>query len=101
MMRLEELKLEKVANEDLEVFPDGRRTKKTSTSKSKDSPSQKHEHQGTGNKSNGKTYARDSPRPKNLVRFGVWFLYVFIFNQEDFERNLNLHSTFGDRCQTL
>ena len=25
MMRLEELKLEKVANEDMEVFPDGRR----------------------------------------------------------------------------
>ena len=29
-------------------------------------------------------------------------LYVFVFDQGDFERNLNLHSSlnpFGDRCQ--
>ena len=61
MMKLEELKREKVANEDMEVFPDGRRTREN-----------KHQ------------------RPllsKSLVRFGT----VFVFNQEDFERNLNLH----------
>ena len=98
MMRLEELKREKIANEDMEVFPDGKRTQifhtqiegftklKTWTS-------------GCRKQKQGKKNTRDSPRSENLVRFGnVW--YGFCFQPRRFWKELSTPS-FGDRCQTL
>ena len=74
MMRVEELKLEKVANEDMEVFPDGRRTQifhiqiegftKLSTWIS-----------GAGNKNKRNKNTRDSPRFLILttkILNGIW-----------------------------
>ena len=74
MMRLEELKREKAANEDMEVFTDERRTQifhiqiegftKLNTWIS-----------GCRKQKRGKAHTRDSPRSKNLVRFCM-FLFL-------------------------
>ena len=46
------------------------------------------------------TKTRDSTQQRfTTVKKPGKVLYVFVFNHEDFERDLNLHSPFGDRCQ--
>ena len=95
MMRLEELKREKIANEDMEVFPDGKPTQILHI-----------QIEGFTKLKTWISGCRKQKQEKTHQRFTTvkkpgMVLYVFFLNHEDFERNFNLHSPFGDRCQTL
>ena len=100
MMRLEELKRQKAANEDIEVFTDERRTQifhiqiegftKLNTWISANI-------RVAETKTRESTHTRDSPRSKNLVRF-----CLFLFLTKRILKGIwTCTRQFGDRCQTL